>query len=177
VIRIPCKLLDPKCKPARQTEGAVGYDLVAREETELPPMRVTKVPVGVCLELAAGQEAQVRPRSSLPLRGLVGIFGTIDSDYRGEIAVLMLNTTAEPGVVRRYDRIGQLVFARVDLPDLRVAESIGGTTRGTKGFGSTGVGDSCPACGLIFERNAPCLDCGVCNDCHARHPQKHEYRR
>jgi len=97
---INVKLLDPKCKPERKTAGAVGYDLVAREGVEILAGRVGKVPVGVCLEMAPGTEAQVRPRSGLTLRGLIGVLGTIDSDYRGEIGVLLHNTTGEHATVR-----------------------------------------------------------------------------
>lgn len=135
---INVKLLDPKCKPERKTAGAVGYDLVAREGVEILAGRVGKVPVGVCLEMAPGTEAQVRPRSGLTLRGLIGVLGTIDSDYRGEIGVLLHNTTGEHATVRAGERVGQLVFARVVLPTLKPVEKLTDTARGAGGFGSTG---------------------------------------
>jgi dUTP pyrophosphatase len=135
---INVKLLAPECKPERKTAGAVGYDLVARVAVTVPPGKVGKVLTGVCLELHPGEEAQVRPRSGLSLRGIIGVPGTVDSDYRGEVGCLLHNTTAEPFAVEAGDRVAQLVFSRVLLPTLTVCAELGSTDRGEGGFGSTG---------------------------------------
>ncbi|MGB6854695.1 MAG: dUTP diphosphatase, partial [Thermoanaerobaculia bacterium] len=100
------------------------------------------VPTGLILELPPGWEGQVRPRSGLAVRHGIGLLnspGTIDSDYRGEVRVLLVNLGSEPFVVRRGDRIAQLVVAPVAAVEVREAGSLSPTDRGDGGFGSTGV--------------------------------------
>ena len=123
------------------TAGSAGYDLGAAIDGDLviEPGQVRLVPTGIRLEIAAGYEAQVRPRSGLALRDRVGVLnspGTIDSDYRGEIQVLLFNFGEQPFRVRRGDRIAQLVFARVHHPRIE-PRALGDTTRGGGGFGHT----------------------------------------
>ncbi len=130
--------------PAYQTEGASGMDLRAdiREEITLPPMGRALVPTGISLALPRGVEAQVRPRSGLAARSGVTCLnspGTVDSDYRGEIRVVLVNFGSEPFTVRRGDRIAQLVFAPVLRASLRVVEELEPTRRGEGGFGHTGM--------------------------------------
>ena len=132
--------------PAQASPGSSGYDLRAavQEEQVLAPGQRTLVPTGLFLEIPRGWEGQVRPRSGLALRHGVGILnapGTIDSDYRGEVGVILINWGAEPFLIRRGDRIAQLVFARVEPVEWREAESLedlDASDRGSGGFGSTG---------------------------------------
>jgi dUTP pyrophosphatase len=131
--------------PAYATAGAVGLDLAAAVDAEfvLEPNARALVPTGFSIELPTGYEAQVRPRSGLALRhGIVlpNAPGTIDSDYRGEIRVILWNAGSEPFVLKRGDRIAQLVVAPVARAVWVVAETLGETPRGDGGFGHTGRG-------------------------------------
>jgi dUTP pyrophosphatase len=132
--------------PAYQSEGAAGMDLLAavqeRKPLRLAPGARALVPTGLVLQLPPGFEAQVRPRSGLALRHGVTVLnspGTIDSDYRGEVQVLLANLGAEPFTVARGERIAQLVVARVEQALLVEVPQLAPTTRGAGGFGSTGV--------------------------------------
>ena len=128
--------------PVRATEGASGLDLYAclpDGEIALGPDPV-RVPAGVALEFPAGYDVQVRPRSGLSLKGVGVAFGTVDSDYRGEVLVTMwLFGSNREHTVRHGDRIAQLVIAR--LADLTVEEvdELAPSERGTSGHGSTGA--------------------------------------
>lgn len=131
--------------PAYQTPHAAGLDLLADlvEPVTLEPMDRRLVPTGLAIELPVGFEAQVRPRSGLALKqGLTCLNtpGTIDADYRGEVQVLLVNLSREPTVLRRGDRIAQLVVAPVSHATLVEVDALGETSRGSGGFGSTGVG-------------------------------------
>jgi dUTP pyrophosphatase len=137
--------LDPHAfaPPAYQSEHAAGLDVYAavQEPLTIGPGRVAAVPTGVRLEIPEGWEAQVRPRSGLALKHAIGVPngpGTIDADYRGEVQVLLINHGSEPYVVRRGDRVAQLVFARVGRATLEVTEALQSTTRGDGGFGHSG---------------------------------------
>jgi dUTP pyrophosphatase len=128
--------------PAPQTAGAAGFDLRAAvvAPLKLEPGTVRLVPTGLRLAIPPGFEAQVRPRSGLALRSQVGVLnspGTIDSDYRGEVQVLLFNFGAVSFTIARGDRIAQLVFARVYQPGFAVRE-LDATGRGAGGFGHTG---------------------------------------
>jgi len=130
--------------PAYQTEGAAGMDLRAGIDGEvvLPPLGRALIPTGISMALPPGVEAQVRPRSGLAARHGVTCLnspGTIDSDYRGEIRVILINLGSEPFFVRRGDRIAQLVFTPVLRASLRVVDDLDATRRGEGGFGHTGV--------------------------------------
>jgi dUTP pyrophosphatase len=130
--------------PAYQTEGAAGMDLRADIDGEivLPPMGRALIPTGISLALPSGLEAQVRPRSGLAARHGVTCLnspGTIDSDYRGEIRVVLINLGNEPFPVRRGDRIAQLVFAPLLRVSLRIVGDLDATPRGEGGFGHTGI--------------------------------------
>ena len=134
--------------PQRKTPGSAGYDLAAAVETELeilPGARVA-VPTGLCLAIPPGYEGQVRPRSGLALEHgvtLINAPGTIDSDYRGELHVILWNTGDESFQLRRGDRVGQLIIAAVAEAELELVETreeLGETGRGSGGFGHTGRG-------------------------------------
>jgi len=129
--------------PAAMSDGAAGFDLRAAVTADqvLAPGQVTLVPTGIKLEIPPGFEAQVRPRSGLALRDRIGVLnspGTIDSDYRGEVQVILFNFGQEPFHVRRGDRIAQLVFARVYRPQL-ASRAVAASARGEGGFGHTGT--------------------------------------
>jgi dUTP pyrophosphatase len=129
--------------PAYQTPGSAGCDLRAAISTELvlPPRVWAVIPCGIAIALPEGWEAQVRPRSGLAARHGVTVLnapGTIDADYRGELQVPLINHGHEPFVVRRGDRIAQLVLARVTQAAWVVQDGLPETPRGRRGFGSTG---------------------------------------
>ncbi len=131
--------------PAHATAGSAGADLRAAVEDEiwLAPGERRAVPTGLKLEIPPGYEGQVRPRSGLALRQgvtLPNAPGTIDSDYRGEIKVILANLSARPVRIRRGERIAQLVFAPVARVNFEETTAISGTARGAGGFGSTGKG-------------------------------------
>jgi dUTP pyrophosphatase len=129
--------------PEYMTEGASGGDLRAAIEGEilLAPMSRVLVPTGLALAIPSGYEGQVRPRSGLALRHGVTLLnspGTIDSDYRGEVKVLVVNLGTEDFVLRRGERIAQLVILKVERAGFSSVESLDGTERGSGGFGHTG---------------------------------------
>ncbi len=130
--------------PTYMTAGAAGADVVAAvaEDLVLAPGARAVVPTGLALEVPAGYEVQVRPRSGLAHRHGVTIAnapGTVDSDYRGPLGVLLVNLGSEPYVVRRGERIAQLVVAPVVQAAFREAAALAATERGHGGFGSTGA--------------------------------------
>jgi dUTP pyrophosphatase len=129
--------------PAYQTSGSAGMDLSADVDGEIvvPPMGRALIPTGIALSMPPGVEGQVRPRSGLAIRHGVTCLnapGTIDSDYRGEVCVILANFGAEPFPVRRGDRVAQIVFSRTVRARLEVVEELEGTRRGEGGFGHTG---------------------------------------
>jgi dUTP pyrophosphatase len=129
--------------PAYQSAGAAGLDLVAAVEAPLVlgPGKRALVPTGLVLELPQGYEAQVRPRSGLAMEHGITVLnspGTIDSDYRGEIKVLLANLGDRPFTVTRGERIAQLVVARCERVVLAEARTASPSRRGSGGFGSTG---------------------------------------
>lgn len=131
--------------PRQATDGAAGFDLRARVDGELVVGRGERrvVPTGIAIALPQGFEAQVRPRSGLAARhglGVVNAPGTIDADYRGEIAVILINHGDEPFTVRRGDRIAQLVVQRLPTVAFREVDALPDSTRGAGGFGHTGRG-------------------------------------
>ena len=130
--------------PEHASPGSAGLDLRAAIDDELnvEPGERVQIPTGLILELPSGWEGQVRPRSGLALRHGVTLLntpGTIDSDYRGEVQVILVNLGQEDFRVTRGDRIAQLVVAPVSQVSVVEAESLGSTPRGDGGFGSTGV--------------------------------------
>ena len=134
---------DSEFLPSYQSEGAAGADLRAKLDTDLviPPGRHALVPTGIRLEIPAGLEAQVRPRSGLAARHGVTVLnspGTIDSDYRGEVRVILINHGTEEFRVRPGERIAQVVFSAVTRVRFQLADRVGESGRGDGGFGSTG---------------------------------------
>ena len=130
--------------PAYETKGSVGMDLraaVSADET-LNPGDIRLIPTGIAVSIPPGYEGQVRPRSGLALKhgiGLVNAPGTIDSDYRGEIGLVLINWGREPYVIRRGDRIGQMVIARAFRAEIEAVQDLDRTDRGEGGFGHSGL--------------------------------------
>ena len=138
---IRVKRLRPNARlPERATEGSTGYDLYACLDAplEVGAMPI-KVPAGIAIEAPHGFDVQIRPRSGLSSKGVVVAFGTIDSDYRGELLVTMYALAArEPHVVHDGDRIAQMVVSRAEHLSLDLVEELSATARDTGGHGSTG---------------------------------------
>ena len=130
--------------PAYETEGAAGLDLRAAiaEGFSLAPGERALVPTGLAMQLPTGFEGQVRPRSGLAVKHGVTVLnapGTVDSDYRGEVKVPLINLGQEPFAIARGDRIAQMVIAPVTRAVLTEVAGLDATARGAGGFGSTGV--------------------------------------
>jgi dUTP pyrophosphatase len=130
--------------PARATPGSAGFDLHAAvdEELSLGPGERALVPTGFAIAVPAGFEAQIRPRSGLALRhGIVlpNAPGTIDSDYRGELRVILMNAGDEAFTIKRGDRIAQLVVAPVVVAAFAEVDALPDSERGSGGFGHTGM--------------------------------------
>jgi len=132
--------------PAYETSGAAGMDLRAAVEDEAPvvlrPGSRAMIPTGLSIAVPAGFEVQVRPRSGLAAKAGITCLnspGTVDSDYRGELKVILINLGAEDFIIRRGERIAQMVVAPVVQAQWQLVESLDETARGAGGFGSTGV--------------------------------------
>jgi len=142
-LKVPCSLEDGAKAPEYRTPGAAGADLHAHlsEPFILAPGARAALPTGLRVEIPEGYELQVRPRSGLALeKGITCLNspGTIDSDYRGEIKVILANLGSEAVEIHDGDRIAQLVIAPVLRANFRIASALSGTARGSGGFGSTG---------------------------------------
>jgi dUTP pyrophosphatase len=141
--RLPAALDLPLPTPA--SPGSAGFDLRAAIDGELVlrPGERALVPTGLKLEIPPGWEGQVRPRSGLALRHGIGVAnapGTIDSDYRGEVGVILINLGESPFSLNRGDRVAQLVIAPVQRVEWDEVDVLEPSARGEGGFGSTGVG-------------------------------------
>ena len=140
------KLLADVPPPAYQTAGASGIDLCCADLFSVRCGQTVKVATGLCVEIPQGFEGQIRPRSSLSAEGILVHFGTIDSDYRGEISVVVtylpsgdaMDVLQVPLVFMRGTRIAQLVIAPVERVELVRVEQLSETARGAGGFGHTG---------------------------------------
>jgi dUTP pyrophosphatase len=136
--------------PSYETAGAAGMDLRANFKADLRAKGIVLqsgeralIPTGLAMALPQGFEAQIRPRSGLALKrgvSLVNSPGTIDSDYRGEVGIIIINHGAEPFQINHGDRIAQMVFAPVTRSAFRLVDDLDETPRGDGGFGSTGRG-------------------------------------
>ena len=130
--------------PEYATEGSAGMDLCAAvaSDVELNSLETKLIPTGFAIELPLGFEAQIRPRSGLALKHQVGILnspGTIDSDYRGEVKILLTNFGRQPFTVKRGDRIAQMIIQRYTRVNWEEVEKVNDTIRGAGGFGHTGT--------------------------------------
>lgn len=130
--------------PELMTKGAAGMDLRANIEGEVIITKgsIALIPTGIAISLPVGYEAQIRPRSGLALKygiTMVNTPGTVDSDYRGEINIIMINLGKEDFVIKRGDRIAQMVINKIEIPEVIEVERLDKTPRGEEGFGSTGL--------------------------------------
>lgn len=143
-MKIRIQKLDDRAEvPQYQTAGAAGADLHACLDAPvtLEPGAIELVPTGLAFEIPKGYEVQLRPRSGLALKHgitLPNSPGTIDSDYRGEIKVIMMNLGQEPFIINHGERIAQMVVAKHETAQFEQTEDLSESTRGTGGFGSTG---------------------------------------
>ncbi|MCL9821211.1 dUTP diphosphatase [Helicobacter sp. 14348-15] len=135
------KLVPEAILPKYQTQGSAGFDLCAVQSTTIPAGKWALIPTGLAFSFKEGYEIQVRPRSGLALQygiTLLNTPGTIDSDYRGEIKVIMMNLGDEDFVINKGDRIAQAVLCKVKQAKIKEVEVLDETKRGEGGFGSTG---------------------------------------
>lgn len=147
IIEIKIKRLNPEFDdipvPSYATSGSAGMDVRAAVENELiiEPNSIVMAPTNLSVQIPVGYEIQVRPRSGLAANHGIGILnspGTIDSDYRGEIKIIMINLGKEKFTIKRGDRIAQLVVSKVYKVDLVQTEDLNHSSRGKGGFGHTG---------------------------------------
>jgi dUTP pyrophosphatase len=143
---IPIKIVNKSTNeiPAYTTAGAAGLDIRAhlKEPLYLKSLQRELVPTGLFIELPEGHEAQIRPRSGLAsTKGITCLNtpGTIDSDYRGEIKVILINLSAEEQTIHPGDRIAQMVINKIERAKWELVEQLTDTTRGEGGFGHTGI--------------------------------------
>ena len=130
--------------PSYETKGSSGMDLRAavQEKAVLNPGDIVLIPTGLAVAVPQGFEVQIRPRSGLALNhgiGMVNAPGTIDSDYRGEIRLILINWGQKPFEIKRGDRIAQMVVTRVSRAELVETKDLAETSRGSGGFGHSGV--------------------------------------
>lgn len=139
ILRLPHN----KTVPEYKTDGSSGMDLSAaiNEPVELKPLERKLIPTGIKVEIPKGYEIQVRARSGLSLKHgitLINAIGTIDSDYRGELCVPLVNLSNENYTIQPNERIAQMVVCKVEYPEIVISEALSDTSRGVGGFGSTG---------------------------------------
>lgn len=128
--------------PNYATAGSAGMDIRANSPSHpfiVQSGQIAKIPTGIHIELPEGYEAQLRPRSGLTSKGVIGMFGTIDSDYRGEINVVIHNTSPKPYIFHHGDRIAQMVIAKYEKVELKQVDILSPSERGNGGFGHTGI--------------------------------------
>jgi dUTP pyrophosphatase len=132
--------------PKYETEGAAGLDLFAatKEDTKIiiPPRKAEMIPTGIAISVPSGYEAQIRPRSGLAAKNGITVLnspGTIDSDYRGEILVMLINHSNKDFEILRGMRIAQMVISKIEQFNLISVDELDTTDRGKDGFGSTGI--------------------------------------
>ena len=145
MIKVLIKKLNQKVKiPSYKTTGSSGVDLEAFLENpiEIGPNKSALIPTGLAIAIPEDTEVQIRPRSGLAAKSSIGVLnspGTIDSDYRGEIKIMLINHGQETFTVKPGDRIAQMVITRIERVNLKKSEFITKTIRGSGGFGSTGI--------------------------------------
>ena len=144
MIKVKVQMLDGASLPAYQSSGSAGADLCARldDPVILPPGKTMLIPTGIIIEIPEGYEAQIRPRSGLALKHGITFLnspGTIDSDYRGEIKIIVTNFGSEDFKIENGMRIGQMVFARVFRGEFIQMNGLNKTERDEGGFGHSGI--------------------------------------
>ena len=144
MVKIKIKKLDPKVKiPQYKTEGSSGMDLMAfvKESFKIKPNSSELIPTGISIAIPQDTEIQIRPRAGLAAKSQISVLntpGTIDSDYRGELKVILFNHGVNDFIVNNGDRIAQMVLAKHETPQFVEKELLTNSQRGSGGFGSTG---------------------------------------
>ena len=144
MVKVLIKKLDPRVEiPTYKTKGASGMDLMAfiKEPIKLPPKNSCMVPTGLSVAFSDKYEIQIRPRSGLAAKNNISVLntpGTIDSDYRGEIKIILFNHGTSEFIINNKDRIAQMILTPVSKMDLEEVKNLPNTLRGKGGFGSTG---------------------------------------
>ena len=144
MVRVLIKKLDPKVTlPSYKTEGASGMDLMAfvKEKIVIKPQTSALIPTGLSVAFSEDYEIQIRPRSGLAAKNNIGVLntpGTIDSDYRGELKIIIFNHSNYDFIINNNDRIAQMVLTPIAKMELEEANELPKTLRGEGGFGSTG---------------------------------------
>ena len=144
MVKVLVKKLDPKVQlPSYKTKGSSGMDLKAfiKDPINITPNTSALIPTGISVAIPNDVEIQIRPRSGLAVKSSISVLntpGTIDSDYRGELKVILFNHSKEEFVVRNNDRIAQIVLMPVLKTDFEEVDNLSDTLRGSGGFGSTG---------------------------------------
>lgn len=132
------KLVTQAKLPSRATVSSAGYDLYSAEEKNVPPHEVVSISTGIALSIPEGHYGRIASRSSLAKLGLDTRGGVIDSDYRGEVKVLLYNSTERDFLIKKEERIAQLILEKISLLPVEEVETLSETERGQGGFGSTG---------------------------------------
>lgn len=134
------KLVAHALTPSRATPGSAGYDIASAVDAVIPSKSRLAVSTGIAIEIPEGTYGRVAPRSGLAYKFGIDVFaGVIDSDYRGEVKVILYNSGEEPFVIKTGDRIAQLILEVIKTPDVSLIVDMTNTERGGGGFGSTGV--------------------------------------
>lgn len=141
---LKCKLIPNKngILPKRQTEHAAGYDLYSPVDVTLPANALTRVPLGICMAIPEGHFGKINSRSSLTVNNRLHVgAGLIDSDYRGEVTVVLDNLSNTPYNIKQGERIAQIVIQKYEVLNVVEVDELDSTVRGEGGFGSTGKVD------------------------------------
>ena len=144
MVKILVKRFDKNIKlPTYKTSGSSGMDLVAnnRKKITINPTKISMIPTGIAVAIPKNYEIQIRPRSGLAIKKGISVLnspGTVDSDYRGEIKIILINLSKKPFVVKSGDRIAQMIICPVVRGKLKEVKSLPKSVRGKGGFGSTG---------------------------------------
>lgn len=129
---------DVSLAPLRKTDGAAGYDLYSCINVVIQPNSREMIDVGFSMQFPNTMYAKIENRSSISIKGINVCAGVIDSDYRGNINVILHNTKSIPFIINIGDRIAQMIFIKIETPELIFSNKLNNTIRGNKGFGSTG---------------------------------------
>ena len=144
MVKVLIKKLNPKVKsPSYKTDGASGMDLIAfvKKPIKILPGQTNLVPTGISIAIPKEYEMQIRPRSGLAAKNQITVLntpGTIDSDYRGELKIILINHGKKEFIINNNDRVAQMVLTPVSKIELKEVEMLTNTNRGKGGFGSTG---------------------------------------
>mgnify|MGYP001470161660 CR=1 FL=1 len=138
-IKVKIKKLHPEAKiPLVATEHAAAFDLYSIEQSTIQPGETKSIGTGIALEIPKGFACYIRDRSSMGFKGIHSFAGLLDSDYRGEYKIVLHNTTKQPFMIYKHDRIAQGSIKEYHTPDFEIVEELSETKRGEGGFGSTG---------------------------------------